>query len=195
MAVKWYAFLAVCLTRMNVCHPQFTCSSQADCYSRDITTSFRPLVESILECRSGECVCNLCFERKFVLIGLDYCSLSSGCWQFVDHNATHQTCRRNTDGEARVSLLEAPTGVLFGGLGLCAVVGITAYFLWKWCASRDVPFFVRHKGFALLFTIIYFASLAVVLGVCGIGVAITLGVVKSSSCITEVSDDDDNDDF
>ena len=96
------------------------------------------------------------------------------------------------DGESQIAQLEAPTGVLFGGLGLCAVVGVPFFLLWKWCARRDVSFFVRHKGFALLFTVVYFVSLAVLLGVCGIGVAIALGVVRSGHCITETSDDDNN---
>ena len=99
---------------------------------------------------------------------------------------------RNAEGEARISQLEAPTGVLFGGLGLCVVLGISAFFMWKWCASKDVAFFVRHKGFALLFTVVYFVSLAVLLGICGIGVAIALGVIKSSYCVTETSDDDND---
>lgn len=99
---------------------------------------------------------------------------------------------RNAEGEARISQLEAPTGVLFGGLGLCVVLGISAFFMWKWCASKDVAFFARHKGFALLFTVVYFVSLAVLLGICGIGVAIALGVIKSSYCVTETSDDDND---
>lgn len=188
MAAKWYSFLALsfmCL--LDVCHPQ--CSRQADCYSADITTSYRPFIESVLACRSGQCVCNLCFERRFVLIGTNYCRLSSGCWLYVDYNSTHQTCRRNTQGEAQLSQLEAPTGVLFGGLGLCAVVGIPAFFLWKWCAGRNVSFFERHEGFSLLFTVVYFASLATLLGICGIGVAIALGVVRSGNCVIETSND------
>ena len=192
MAVKWYSFLAgLCfLCLLDVCHPQ--CSHQADCYSSDITTAYRPFIESVLACRSGQCVCNLCFERQFVLIGTDYCRLSTGCWVYVDYNSTHQTCRRNAQGEDQIGQLEAPTGVLFGGLGLCAVVGIPAFFLWKWCARRNVSFFERHEGFSQLFTVVYFVSLATILGICGIGTAITLGVVRNANCVVERSNVDTN---
>ena len=43
-----------------------------------------------------------------------------------------------------------------------------------------------------MFTVVYFVSLATILGICGIGTAITLGAVRNANCVVERSDVDTN---
>ena len=99
------------------------CSAQADCYSYDITTSYRPFLPSIIRCQGGECVCNECFRKRFRLFTYDFCGIAGGCWKYVNYNSTLQTCRRNPEGDRIDNDYEEPTGVMLGlGFGGCILL-------------------------------------------------------------------------
>jgi hypothetical protein len=180
--------LSLCVF-VGSCNSQ--CSTQADCYSRDITTSYRPFLPSIIRCQGGECICNECFEKRFRLFTYDICGISSQCYEYVNYNSTLQTCRRNFEGDRIDDKFRAPTGIIFGlGLGGCILLALANIFMWQWC-SEKYEFFEKGVGFTYVFSMVYFIGLGVVLFVAGLGEAIAWGVLRSQQCVTESNDDDD----
>ena len=167
------------------------CSTQADCYSPDITTAYRPFLSSIIRCQGGECVCNECFQKIFRLFSYDYCGIAAGCWEYVtDYNSTLQTCRRSPEGERIDNDYRAPTGLLLGlGLGGCVLLLPLNIFMWNWCGKK-FEFFEKGVDFTYFFSIIYFIALGVVFFLVGLSVLIVWLVLRSDHCVIENDDDD-----
>ena len=166
------------------------CSTQADCYSYDITTSYRPFLPSIIRCQGGECVCNECFEKRFRLFTYDFCGIAAGCWEYVNYNSTLQTCRRNPEGDRLDDNFRAPTGLILGlGLGGCILLALLNIFMWKWCGER-FEFFEKGADFTYLFSMVYFIALGVVFFLVGLSVGIAWGALRADQCVVESDDDD-----
>ena len=161
------------------------CSTQADCYSPDITTAYRPFLPSIIRCQGGECVCNECFRKVFRLFSYDRCGIAAGCWEYVDYNSTLQTCRRNPEGDRIDDNFRAPTGLLLGlGLGGCILLALLNILMWKWCGEK-FEFFEKGVDFTHLFSMCYFIALGVVFFLVGLSVGIAWAVLRANQCVTE----------
>ena len=101
-------------------------------------------------------------------------------------NSSHETCEINPEGDVLVARFQAPTGLLFGGVGMCIVTVILHYILWVVCCKNS---FFEQSSVALIASFVYNIALGIILFVCGLGVAIAWAVINSQNCLVEQSDD------